>query len=339
MKRKFPLYYRLSEDEKKKLFEDKNCYFVFDTNALLDIYRLGKDTAEKVLKVVETLKERIVIPYHVAFEYHKRMMDIITDLYSSYNNFRKETDKNQLLKSLSDKLELNRFPSIKRKFQDHIGTALDNFLKDIEAEEQYIKKQYQGWELQHKISTALGDLILDGFNENEIKEIEEEGAKRYDSCIPPGYKDKSSKTENIYGDLIIWKEILRFSESKQCSIIFVSRDFKEDWIQKEHGLVCGPRLELLEEFQEISSGTFYMYNLNQFLEYANSGIDLLGEPELSEIKDVTSPKHEKPIIAKNSQPTTMEKGIPSEIEKKCLDKSSKTLKVTMVDNNKVTPIE
>ena len=70
MRKLFPVYYYLSEEEKKSLFESGNCYFAFDTNALLDIYRLGKDTATKVLQLLDKFKDRIVIPRHVALEYH-----------------------------------------------------------------------------------------------------------------------------------------------------------------------------------------------------------------------------------------------------------------------------
>ena len=115
MKSKFPLYYRPSEEEKKILFETDECFFVFDTNALLDIYRLGKETAEKVLQLVDKYKERIVIPFHVAKEYHNRMMDIITELYSSYDEFQKSNNKESVLKVFADALKLDKYPpAIKR---------------------------------------------------------------------------------------------------------------------------------------------------------------------------------------------------------------------------------
>lgn len=288
MKSKFSLYYRLSDKEKEELFERENCYFVFDTNALLDIYRFGKDTAGKILSLIKEKKDRIVIPFHVAEEYHQRMMDIITELYSSYNTFQKNNNGESILELFSENLNLNKYPPIKRKFQKHIGKALDAFFEDIASEESYIKEQYNTWNLQNEISELLKGKILDSFTDDDIGEIKKEGSSRYNDKIPPGYKDssKSPKTENIYGDLIIWKEILRFSKEKNCSIIFITRDLKEDWVQKTHGIVCGPRLELLKEFKEISAGTFYIYTLDQFITFANKQSKVLGEPEISEMKDV-----------------------------------------------------
>ena len=92
MKKQFPLFYHLSEREKKALFRAKDCYFVFDTNALLDIYRLGKETAEKVLQVFDKFKDRIIIPKHVACEYHNNMLDIITEIHAKYDNFLRQNN-------------------------------------------------------------------------------------------------------------------------------------------------------------------------------------------------------------------------------------------------------
>ena len=286
MRKQFPIYYHLSEAEKQNLFKSSDCYFVFDTNALLDIYRLGQETAKKVLKVINKYKGRIVIPKHVACEYHDNMLDIITEVYRKYNNFLNKNRKDYILNCVVESTGITKEPSLKRKVIKHLKPAIARMISDIKKEEKYILDQFKTWELQNELSDALGSLVLKGFTSQEKEKIEQEGENRFKEKIPPGYRDAKDKDTNIYGDFIIWREILRFAKEKHCSVIFIGRDMKEDWLQILHGMICGPRQELLNEFNSYSpNGKFHIYTLDQFLEFADDD-KLLGDSEISEIKEL-----------------------------------------------------
>ena len=298
MRKHFPLYYHLTEEEKRHLFKSKDCYFVFDTNTLLDIYRFGKDTADKVLKVLEKFKDRIVIPMHVAKEYHDNMLDIITEVYTKYDNFLKNNKVETMMKQMMDMFRVTQNPSIKRKMIKYFRPAIEEFLKDVSGEQEYMLNQFKTWELQNKLSDALGGMLLDGFTEEELAKLEMEGGERYVKKMPPGYEDEA-KDSNKYGDFIIWKEILRFAQEKSCSIIFISRDLKEDWIQELHGMKCGPRQELLEEFKKESpNGHFHVYTLDQFISFANKDDNVLDENDIFEVKEIVT----APVVEKSSIP-------------------------------------
>ena len=77
MKDLFPCYYKLSVSELESLFDV--CYFIIDTNALLDILRLGDPYTHKVLDLINKYKDRVKIPFHVAEEYHDNLLSIITE--------------------------------------------------------------------------------------------------------------------------------------------------------------------------------------------------------------------------------------------------------------------
>lgn len=298
MRNHFSLYYHLTEEEKQQLFKSKNCYFVFDTNALLDIYRLGKETANRVLKLLEKFKDRIIIPRHVAREYHDNMLNIITEIYSKYRDFLNNNPEETMVQQLATAFDVANSPSIKRKINKYIRPAIGKFLKDIRRERDYMYNQFKTWELQNKLSDALGGMLLDGFTDEELAKLENEGEERYAKKVPPGYMDKA-KDSNKYGDFVIWKEILRFAQKKACSIIFVSRDLKEDWIQELHGMTCGPRQELLEEFKKYSSnGDFQVYTLDQFICFANKDDNVLDENDISEVKDIVATV----VVEKGSMP-------------------------------------
>lgn len=287
MKKQFPLYYHLSESEKKALFRSRECYFVFDTNALLDIYRLGKETAEKVLQVFDKFKDRIIIPKHVACEYHNNMLDIITEIYAKYDNFLRQNNTEGVLNSIIASMKIDNIPAIKRKAAKYLKPALDEMFNEVVTERSYMMDQFQTWDLQNKLSDALGSLVLKGFSKEQIDEIEKEGKDRYAKEVPPGYMDLKKKNTNIYGDLIIWKEILEFAKDKQCSVIFIGRDMKDDWLQTLHGMTCGPRQELINEFNSFSpQGKFHIYTLDQFLFFANEVDKVLDDSELNEVKEL-----------------------------------------------------
>lgn len=284
MKNKFPLYYRPTDETKKALFHKDNCYFVFDTNALLDLYRLGMDTTEKVLSLIEKYKTRIVIPYHVAEEYHNDMLSVLTANIAMYHNVLRDRNDEKILDAIYDNVGVKKYPALKERLKVLMSDALKKFYEDVELEESYLREQFSNWELQNKISNSLGDKVLDGFSDAEIESIESEGQQRYENSVPPGYKDVE-KESNKYGDLIIWKEILRFADEKKCSVIFISRDLKEDWIMEYHGMQCGPRYELIKEFKEVSEGEFLMCTLERFLEYANEEQKVLKDEDLKELKE------------------------------------------------------
>jgi hypothetical protein len=93
------------------------------------------------------------------------------------------------------------------------------------------------------------------------------------------------KTDNKYGDFIIWNEMIDLAISKKLPIIFVTDDIKEDWWKKSKNFIISPRPELIKEFESKSTQYFYMYSMERFLEYYNSFISsVVDSIALDEIK-------------------------------------------------------
>ena len=333
MRRQFPLYYHLSEKEKKALFTSKDCYFVFDTNALLDIYRLGKETAEKVLQIFDKFKNRIIIPKHVACEYHNNMLDIITEIHAKYDTFLRNNNTEGVLKNVISSMKIDNIPAIKRKATKYLKPALDELFNEVVSERSYLMDQFQTWDLQNKLSDALGSLVLKGFSKDQVDEIEKEGKGRYEKEVPPGYLDSKRKDTNIFGDLIIWKEILDFAKEKHCSVIFIGRDMKDDWLQILHGLTCGPRQELINEFNTYSpTGKFHIYTLDQFLLFANEVDKVLDDSELIEVKELIQDEtSEKIDEAKSKSSLPQKMSMPDD------DKSEAKHVSSQIITDEVTP--
>lgn len=260
---------------------DTHCIYVLDTNVLLDILRLGKDLAEKSLRVFDQLKDRIAIPYYVGREYHNHFLEIIKkqedSLKKALNKIQTKDAVNAIMTSLCDGVRIS--PSLRSEIIDRYDEAT-TYLKDkIKASSDYYRELEQNRSVINKLASTLDGKVMDPLSVEKIKEYEEEGAKRYAVSRPPGYKD-TKKRDNKYGDYIIWSEILEYASRNNCDICFVSGDLKEDWWHKlGHENLC-PRYELQEEFQlTCPSRYFKLITLQKFLE-------LTGDMSAKEIEDV-----------------------------------------------------
>ena len=129
------------------------------------------------------------------------------------------------------------------------------------------------------ILEELSKIILDDkigvcFTEEEYKNNFKEGKRRYDAKIPPGYKDSVKQKETndgkrIYGDFLIWEELIAKSKSSEKPILFITDDAKDDWWLIEGTQTIMPCEELLIEFKArtgnhilISKSPAFLYKFN-----------------------------------------------------------------------------
>lgn len=281
MKSKFPAYYRIHRDDLLERFDD--CIFMFDACALLDIYRMKKDVTDDVFKVMEHLKEQIRIPYHVAEEYFDNIHGVLNAQISNIKNSR--TDFNKFIQTLENKRSQ---PYISKKTTELLGKLKVQVEKDFKQQEEYVKDQLIHGEYQNRMNNLLDGKVLEPFTEEEIAEIEKEGEQRRENKIPPGYKD-ANKSSNRCGDLINWKEILRFAKDSGKCIVIVSSEQKDDWVLREQGCIICLRYELLAEFYETVGNhdqLIHFLSLDLFLELAREkNTQVISEATVNEVKN------------------------------------------------------
>lgn len=256
----------------------KDAIIVFDTCALLDFYYMSAAHQEVIADILKYLSSRIWLPAQVVYEYYKNRESVI--LKPVAENYRdKELQNNHLvddLKSFIASWEREYYhpfisdASLKTIKEDL--AVIEPRIADIKT---IVAKEYQARKNEIK---ALKDkdviekvikTLTHGqpFAYSEVMEICKEGAFRYANKIPPGYKDAETK-EGIrkYGDLIIWKEILRYTHQQKCDVIFVTNDLKSDWlIDCKDEEIGNPRRELLAEFEEETGHSIWFYNTSVFI--------------------------------------------------------------------------
>lgn len=264
MKTKFPHYYRISQEDLLDKFDD--CIFVFDACVLLDIFRLKRDLVDKIFNVIEHYKDKIRIPYHAASEYFKNINTVLTAQIEKIKKSQEAFDE------FTGSFQAQRnYPYITDKASKLLTRLEKQINEDFTEQIHYIEDQLIHGGNQKRMSILLDGKVLEPFSSEDIADIEKEGAERYANKIPPGWKD-APKNGNRYGDLINWKEILRFAKQNNKSIIFVSNDVKDDWVLKVTGKTLGVLPQLLNEFYEEMGNTehiFHVYTLDRFLSYIN----------------------------------------------------------------------
>ena len=262
MKEKFSGYYIPTETEFIELWSKGT--FVFDANVLLDFYRLSDNAIESLFNIFNKLKDRIWIPYQVAFEYHQNLHNVIAEQVNNYDNSMKS------LFGFKKQLEEKRkHPFLTPETQKKLDEVCLSINTEFEEKKKKIKELLQENPTKNKLAELLKGKIGEQLEEKELEEIYREGEKRFAQNIPPGFKDKQKVLINEkYGDLIIWKEILKKSITDEVPLTFVTGDLKEDWFLEVLGeTICG-RPELINEFKNQKNNLFYIYTTDSFMKYA-----------------------------------------------------------------------
>lgn len=254
-----------TNDEKQGLWE--KCVFVFDTNVLLNLYRYSAKTRTSLLAAFESFKDRIWIPYQVAFEFMRKRCEVIYETVHRYDQFSKEID------AFSSKATETLRLTPKDEEINDLKRYLYKWL-DSNKERNLLVENASDDEILNRILSIFDGRIGDKVDDEELSRIKKEGKERFEKSIPPGYKDdkkKNNETDdnNAYGDLIIWKQIIKFAQENNVGIVFVTHDQKEDWWNIVKGKTIGPRIELRREFLEETKQFFHMYSMNSFISEYN----------------------------------------------------------------------
>ena len=257
MKNAIKEYIELNSKEKKDLWNTAT--FVFDTNVFLNLYRYSNKTRNQLLESFEILKTRIWMPYKVALEFCKDRYSVIDEANKRFDDI--ETDANKLTTNWKKELRLDSNDSdieeLRKYLSDWITNKRNNNYCTFNATDDEVFCR-----LLHLFDGKVGT----PFSAEEKSNIEQDGENRFKNKIPPGYKD-NKKPENRFGDLFIWKEIIRYAKSKKVDIIFVTHDQKEDWWNISSNKTIGPRIELRKEFYEETGKMFHMYTMPSFLSF------------------------------------------------------------------------
>ena len=289
--------------DKSQLLKDAT--IVVDTNVLLDIYRYSKETANQILNMMDNLKDKLWMPYQVAYEYHKdRNEKVLGGHIRTYTQLINKVEEWE--KTFNEE---RKHPFLGEEEFSQLMLHLSDIRKILCGGRENCSQLILNDEYKNKIADFYeGKLGKDYTTEDKEKYIVE-AKSRYEKQITPGYKDYN-KADNEYGDYLIWKQMIDHAKNNHCPIIFVSNDIKEDWIEDVAGLKLGPRPELIDEFYKLTNQYFYCYSLKQFISIVNETQQLVNENAQNEIAKIYD---EQRVIVEQTIDGTIQTSSPIEI--------------------------
>lgn len=274
MKDLFPEYYRPSDEEFRKLWNE--CIFVLDANILLNIYGYSETTREQLLALLERLASRIRMPHQFALEYQRNRAKAIMEQVKNYANAEK---------ALTDLYNEEFIPKHKHPFlSDEMLTAFKKIQEDLATS----RKKHESFFMNDPYYDRVTVIIKKVSSKpDDIGKLYENAKRRYNAKIPPGYADLKEKGEpDGYGDYIGWVQIIEISKNEKKPVILLTDDAKEDWWQIQGDRTIGPRPELIAEFVEECQQHFYMYSSDRFMKFAAAYLSEKVEPEaIEEVKE------------------------------------------------------
>ena len=278
MKGKFREYYRPNNEDLKRLWEGAT--LVFDSSSLLKLYTYSTKTQEEFLELLLKVKERVWISWQAASEFHRNRASKISKEAKKYEQISKG------LRDLSSQFKSSRHPFIDEQVLEEFERVVTSIQKSLGESKKHQDTLLRDDAVGEKVASIFEDArIGDSFSHEELTKIYEEGQSRYEKEIPPGYKDASKPEPHMYGDLIVWKEMLEKAKRDGEDLIFVTDDGKEDWWDIFEGKTLGPRIELIKEFGDLTNQEICFYNSDRFLEMAREyGLDV-SEQAIEEIKE------------------------------------------------------
>lgn len=306
MKNHFKEFYSPTPEEVKAVW-DGNPLLVLDTNILLNPYRYSKDTTENLFEILESdaLKNKLWIPYQVAWEYQNNRLGVYYEnwnavelLSAAWNkkmdDFKKDTQK-----------YWNRNPFFtKEAFEAAVTSATEKIQEEMNKWKQNVEDYLNKDSIRDRITTLYEGKVGDDSTMEELQGIYKEGEKRFKDKIPPGFEDDTKEKRakglrHVFGDLIVWKQLIKKAKEKNKDIIFVSGDQKIDWWEEWHGKKLRPRVELIKEFRDETKQEIIFYTQLSFMKYANENLgvetkdETIKEVETIDTADVEEDKEEK----------------------------------------------
>jgi hypothetical protein len=240
--------------------------FVFDSNVLLDLYRLPQSAKKELLGILQNpeIKNRIWISFQGLLEFLNNRHDTIGDQKNKFTTVRSKlndaiTGYNDIFNKLTSELatlKLQQRHSLidPERFisPENIKSGLNfvhEFLENLNQLEQKQSDVHEQDDTKRHVLELFEGKVGYGLSREEIKRIYDEGEERYKHDIPPGYKDK--KKNDFYtvldieykckfGDLLFWHEVIQKAQNEKLQyIILITGDLKEDWWLEKRGKNSG----------------------------------------------------------------------------------------------------
>lgn len=218
------------------LAKARSTLIFIDTNIIAYLFKLHAAARQEFFDwAAKAIGEgRLFLPAWCATEYLSRLKD--NQLHTYTPKSKDDQPRNQLETMLEtaslfvdrDVLAASGFPGTRTDFLAGFRQAIDGLKQFTRA----FKHQFDFDKIHAEIEDIFSPVVLESPVATLCERANKEGPSRFEHRLPPGFKD-DGKPENRFGDLIIWLEILGYSEARKndfTHVLFLTNDEKSDWV-------------------------------------------------------------------------------------------------------------
>ncbi|MDR6474439.1 hypothetical protein ABIE53_001670 [Burkholderia sp. OAS925] len=307
MRKAFAGFYQPTSDDLVGLWRE--AVFVLDANVLLSLYRYPQQARDDLFKVLESIADRLWIPFNVALEFQRNRVSVIAGENAKFEETVEQLDaaESKLVQAV-EKLELDRrgLGIDTAPLRESLKGAIQEIRSAVSAGKSRQLAISHDDEVRERLETILGDNVgPPPENQAAVNAFVSDGEARYERKIPPGFKDAAKgrnpadakffhdgiKYPSEYGDLIVWRQVIAHAKNSSLrKVIFVTNDKKEDWWLRESGKTLGPQPQLIQEIRrEAGVEAFWMYAVDQFLVHARRFLNAeIDESSVTEVREVAA---------------------------------------------------
>ncbi|MBH1932773.1 hypothetical protein I5Q34_00425 [Streptomyces sp. AV19] len=266
---------------------------VFDANVLLNLYRYTEETRDGLLAIMEALGERFWVP-------HQALVEFWRNRESTLNTPRDSAREAEALlmkaeRTAKDAISVwaksSALPDERRdEIIGHFRSVFEKVCKVVQeqAENDTIPhaRDTNQDALLSRLSTVLAGRVGPPMSESDHTVALKEAKRRAQAKEPPGYRDQEKDGDLGAGDYLVWEQLLIEASRRQCDVLFVTNDLKEDWWRKIRGEQRGPRLELQTEFRSRTRRQLFMLQHTGLLAQANPSDMSIGPESVEEVEKI-----------------------------------------------------
>lgn len=289
-----------AEDIKRAL---QHGVVALDTNVLLNLYRYNEKTVDDLLRVAEAAAERLFVPHQVVREFWRNRQSVIASLGSASRDAQAALAKN----STSTKDAITRWAksvALPSEERANLTKEVDDFYEGLRERvgEEPIRVSAHTPTSEDRLLARLEQLLEDSvgpaLSEEEWKKVVEEGERRVENSIPPGYMDveklESDLPEGASGDYLVWHQLLLEGGERGVDLVLVTADTKEDWWNRaDRGSIIGARHELVDEYLQATGHRFFLLEPADLIKHSLAlgvGTSLESVQDIERVRD-EAPEH------------------------------------------------
>ena len=320
MREVFGEWYPADDDEHRDFVTTAR--IALDANVLLDLYRISKDSREKILSQLERdeIRPRLFLPYQAGLEYHRNRLKVADEHADQYRKaaslitgVKKNGANSTLLRDLGDAVNKVQDREVVERLLDVVNKAFREAAASVDRaidEERtqnilYSRRIHAEDPIRDRIEKLFADAGQIGGRRTstERRAWEDQARARLAAAIPPGTGADESKRDGGIGDPLIWMEMMDLARAVEQDVLFVSNDMKADWRQIGADKTdLGPLPDLRREFADETDQRYHHVSSDAFLEDLNKYLAADVDDEvIDEVKNVRTYLASKTVLPEESR--------------------------------------